>query len=564
MQFQDFAYTRPALTVFKTDFEAALARFKAATTFAEQSAAFAEITALRTEFESMNTISSIRHSINTADEFYDGENDYYDEISPDYQGFITQWYKTLLGAKFRTDLEKKWGQQLFSIAELSLKTFEPTIINDLQTENKLSSDYQKLLAAAKIEFGGNTYNISSITPVESSDDREVRRGASAAKWAWFAENGAEFDRIFDELVQTRHRIAVELGYKNFVELGYARMLRTDYTAADVARYREQVAEFIVPLATKLRERQRARLGYEKLYFYDEGYKFKTGNAKPKGSPDWIVNNARTMYAELSPETHTFFEFMVQNNLLDLTTKENKSPGGYCTMIPNHRAPFIFSNFNGTTHDIDVLTHEAGHAFQVFESRDWGISEYHFPTYEACEIHSMSMEFLTWPWMKLFFEEDTNKYLFTHLSEAVLFLPYGVAVDEFQHWVYENPTATPADRKAAWRKLEQKYLPHRDYDENAYLAAGGFWQKQAHIYQSPFYYIDYTLAQICAFQFWQRAQHNRTTAWTDYLRLCKAGGSQSFLQLVKLANLRSPFEAGCLQSVVGEIQAWLDSIDDSSF
>jgi M3 family oligoendopeptidase len=253
--------------------------------------------------------------------------------------------------------------------------------------------------------------------------------------------------------------------------------------------------------------------------------------------------------------------MQENNLMDLVAKKGKAGGGYCTYIENYKSPFIFSNFNGTSGDIDVLTHEAGHAFQVYSSRHFEIPEYYWPTYEACEIHSMSMEFFTWPWMELFFEEDTDKYKFSHLSDALLFLPYGVSVDEFQHWVYENPEATPKERKLKWREIEKKYLPHKDYDGNKYLENGGFWQRQGHIYNSPFYYIDYTLAQICAFQFWKRSRENQEEAWADYVNLCKLGGSMSFTKLVEAANLISPFEAGCVESVVGVIENWLNSVDD---
>jgi M3 family oligoendopeptidase len=249
--------------------------------------------------------------------------------------------------------------------------------------------------------------------------------------------------------------------------------------------------------------------------------------------------------------------------MDLVAKRGKESGGYCTFIEDYKAPFIFSNFNGTSGDIDVLTHEAGHAFQVYRSRDLDIPEYYWPTYEACEIHSMSMEFLTWPWMELFFKEDTEKYKFSHLSGALIFLPYGVAVDEFQHFVYENPNASPVERKQAWRKIEMEYLPHRDYEGNEFLEHGGYWQRQSHIYQSPFYYIDYTLAQICAFQFWKRSTEKDETAWEDYLNLCQLGGSKSFLDLVESANLKSPFVDGTVQSVVKVIDEWLSTVDDKA-
>jgi len=331
----------------------------------------------------------------------------------------------------------------------------------------------------------------------------------------------------------------------------------------VANFRGQVLDHIVPVATKLKERQKNRIAIDQLLYYDENLAFLSGNATPKGDPDWIVAGGAKMYEELSPETDAFFRFMQDNELMDLVAKKGKQGGGYCTYISEHKAPYIFSNFNGTSGDIDVLTHEAGHAFQVYESRGYAVPEYAFPTYEACEIHSMSMEFLTWPWMELFFKEDADKYRFHHLASSLIFIPYGVTVDEFQHYVYENPDATPAERKQAWREIEKKYLPHRDYGDNAYLEAGGFWHKQAHIFNSPLYYIDYTLAQLCAFQFWKKSREDSTAAWNDYLSLCRLGGSLSFTELAKSAGLDSPFEDGCVSSVIGSIEAWLNSVDDKA-
>src|SRR5699024_10810091 len=298
-------------------------------------------------------------------------------------------------------------------------------------------------------------------------------------------------------------------------------------------------------------------------FYDEGFEFKTGNAKPKGSPEWIIRNGEQMYAELSQETNTFFQYMLDRNLMDLEAKKVKESGGYCTFIENYQSPFIFANFSGTSGDVDVLTHEAGHAFQFYSSRHIDIPEYLIPTSEAAEIHSMSMEFFTWPWMSLFFEENENKYKFAHLADGLQSLAYIVAVDEFQHLVYDNPGWTPDDRKNAWKELEAIYLPHRDYEGIPYLEAGGIWQRQGHIYEAPFYYIDYALAQICAFQFWKRSHEDREKAWADYLKICKLGGSQSFLEIVKTANLESPFAEGTVETVIKAIEEWLESVDDKA-
>jgi M3 family oligoendopeptidase len=563
MKFEDYTYKRPSLEEVSETFNALLVKFEQAATVEEQSEVMDQINGIRHEIGTMFTLCSIRHSIDTNDEFYKNEQDYMDEIQPEVEGLVTKYYQGLVNSKFRRELEEKWGRQLFALAEGQLKTFKPEIVPLLQKENKLSTEYTKLAASAKIPFEGEERTLAQMGPFAQSTDRDMRKKAVTATSGFFAEHEEEFDRIYDELVKVRTEIAQKLGYKNFVELGYYRMMRTDYNAEMVAKFRQQVKDFIVPITTKLRERQQQRIGVEELKFYDENFEFQTGNAAPKGSPEWIIDNGQKMYNELSKETGEFFKFMNDNNLMDLVAKKGKAGGGYCTYIENYKSPFIFSNFNGTSGDIDVLTHEAGHAFQVYSSRHFEIPEYNWPTYEACEIHSMSMEFFTWPWMELFFKEDTDKYKFAHLSGGLLFLPYGVSVDEFQHWVYENPEASPKERKNKWREIEKVYLPHRDYDGNVYLENGGFWQRQGHIYGSPFYYIDYTLAQICAFQFWKRSRENQEEAWKDYAHLCQLGGSMSFTKLVEEANLISPFEEGCVESVVGEIENWLNSVDDKN-
>ncbi|MFF2587167.1 M3 family oligoendopeptidase [Peribacillus butanolivorans] len=563
MKFNEYEYKRPEMDEIKSKFTKVLEKFRDAEEIDIQVKAMEEINEIRNYVGTMLNLVYIRHSIDTNDEFYKAENDYLDEFSPEMEELTSIFYTELVRSKFRRELEMKWGKQLFDLAEAQLKTFSPEIIPHLQKENKLSSEYSQLIASAKIEFEGEERTLAQLQPFMESADRELRKNASEAYYSFFEKQQAELDRIFDELVKVRHEIATMLGYENFVELGYNRMTRTDYNAEMAAAFRKQVKEDVVPLVTRLKERQRERLGLENLCYFDENFQFRTGNAIPKGDAEWIIENGKTMYRELSPETNEFFNFMIDNNLMDLVAKKGKESGGYCTFIEDYKAPFIFSNFNGTSGDIDVLTHEAGHAFQVYRSRNHDIPEYYWPTYEACEIHSMSMEFLTWPWMELFFKEDTEKYKFSHLSSSLVFLPYGVAVDEFQHFVYETPDASPLERRQAWRKIEKDYLPHRDYEGNEFLENGGYWQRQSHIYQSPFYYIDYALAQICAFQFWKRSVEGDVAAWEDYLNLCQLGGSKSFLGLVESANLKSPFADGTVQSVVKVIDEWLSSIDDQT-
>lgn len=561
MKFSDFHYVRPNMEQLTIDWEALVKQFNEASNADEQIEIMRKINQLRLDFDSMLNIVYIRYSGDTTNKDYEAEQEFFDQNSPLFQELVNHFYKAMLTSKYRQDLEDHFGKHLFNIVEVSLKTFHHDIIEDLQRENHLVSEYTKLVSSAKIMFEGEERNLAGLTPFEMSIDRDMRHRASDAKWQFMASCTEKIDAIYDEQVKLRHKMANKLGFNNYVELGYLRMLRTDYDAKMVADYRQQVLENVVPLANELRQRQARRIDLENLKYYDLSMHFHSGNPTPKGSPEWIVQHGKDMYEELSDETGEFFNFMIDNELLDLVTRQGKAGGGYCTYIPNYKSPFIFSNFNGTAHDINVLTHEAGHAFQVYMSRNWSIPEYQWPTYEACEIHSMSMEFFAWPWMDRFFEHDTSKFKFEHLSDGILFLPYGVSVDEFQHFVYENPNATPQERKQVWRKIEQKYLPWIDYEGNEFLESGGFWQKQAHIFANPFYYIDYTLAQICAFQFWQKANENREDALNDYIRLCEAGGSKPFLSLVEYANLKSPFQHGCIAETLVPIKNFLSTIDD---
>jgi len=560
-KFDDYEYERPDMEKLKDQFRELLDKFNAAGTFSVQDEVMAEINDLRTEFESMAELVHIRHTANVNDEYYDRENDYIDSVTPIYQGLVHEYYQALVNSPFKSGLESKWGKQLFRLAHLKLKTFSPEITEDLQQENTLASQYTKLRSSASIMFEGEERNLSQMDPFLQHRDRDMREKAHRAVAGFFEENESRFDEIYDNLVKTRNRITLKLGFKNFVELGYARLGRSDYDARMVEGFRKQVLDYIVPAASRLRERQKERLGLDKLKYYDEPLVFLSGNAVPKGRNEWIVENAGRMYRELSPETDEFFTYMTEKQLMDLVARKGKAGGGYCTYIGKYHSPFIFANFSGTSEDVDVMTHEAGHAFQIFSSRNYRVPEYLWPTLEACEIHSMSMEFFAYPWMKLFFGEDETKYKFGHLSGALLFIPYGVLVDEFQQWVYENPEVSPEDRKRMWRNIERKYLPHRDYEGNGFLERGGYWFRQGHIFTDPLYYIDYTLAQVCAFQYWRWSMEDMKKAWQSYLTLCRAGGSKSFLELVELAGLENPFSEGCIKKSIEPVVEWLEKIDD---
>lgn len=560
MKFNDYQYVRPNLDQIISDLHACTEALHHAKSVEEAQKVIARYTEITKEFSTQETLCSIRNSIDTEDKFYEQEQDFFDENSPKYTEAVNLFNQELVQTSFRKELEQILGKELFLQKELALTCFSSEIIEDLVEENKLATQYSKLIASAQIEFQGEKYTLAGLGKFQQSPEREVRKSAALASAGFFAEHEQEFDSIYDSLVKVRTRIAKKLGYDNFVPLGYARLGRSSYGSAEVQRYREEIREYCVPIHQQIIVDQKERIGLPDAKFYDLPFFFVDGNPTPKGDAAILVEKASEMYHEMSQETDEFFSYMRTHELMDLTTKRGKSSGGYCTYILNYQSPFIFSNFNGTSGDVDVLTHEAGHAFQVYTSaKNVSMPEYLWATLEASEVHSMSMEFFAYPWMEKFFQEDTKKYKYYHLSHALSFLPYGVAVDEFQHFVYEHPNATPEERKVAWRDIERKYLPHKDYDGVEILEKGGFWFRQGHIFLDPFYYIDYTLAQVCAFEFFLLSLENREDAWNRYVALCKLGGSKSFTELLHTVGISNPFEPGTVEKICKKIKVELEQM-----
>ena len=559
MIYKELHYERLDVEKSKNLLNDIITDFKEAGSASKQIDAIKKVDSFSRDYMTYQAMASLNFSRDINDVNAKSEKEYYDSISTDMREVYDKFDKVLHESKYKNEIIKEYGQTFLDEIEINLKTFDPKIKDLLKQEIDLKNEYTKLTAGAKISYEGKEYNLAGLGPFHSDVNRNIRKKSYEARYGWFRNNENELDDIYDKLVKLRHEIATTLGYDNFIELGYYRMGRSDYGPEEVANFRRQIVDHVVPIVTKLHEQKKEILGLDELYFYD-GINFKDGDPKPKGTPDELVKSAQEMYHELSPETGEFFDTMVNEELMDLVNRDGKRPGGFCTSFPKYDRPYIFSNFNGTDHDITVLTHEAGHAFQNYSSTHLPLVNYHWPTMEAAEIHSMSMEFFTWPWMKKFFKEDTEKFKYKHISGSLSFLPYGACVDHFQHWVYENPEASPKERKDKWLELESIYMPYRSYDEMVFIKDGGVWQGQLHIYQMPFYYIDYTLAQTCAFQFWIKNEKDKSSAWKDYLTLCRAGGSLSFVNLVKLAKLNSPFEDGCLEDVVKYVEKWLEDFD----
>lgn len=563
MKFADYSYQRPDFQTYQDTYTQALHALKEASSLSSAKEAVDTLNQLRGTIDTAANLASIRFSIDTNDHFYEAEDDFWNDYQPRFEALDFQFYQALLSSPLLNELKELYPETLFLFAESRVKLFDESLISLFQKENQLASDYGKLIASAQIDFQGQTYTLAQLRPFTENKDRQIRLAAFEKQTAFFADHESQFDQIYDDMVKVRTEIAQKLGFKNYVEFADTQMNRWDYDRKMIETYRQEILEKVVPITQKLYQRQAERNQLEHATYVDLPLVYPTGNATPKGTPEELVEKAQIMYQELSPETGEFFDFMVTHDLLDLLSKTGKQSGGYCTFIQEYQSPFIFANFNGTSGDVDVLTHEAGHAFQAFSSRWIKEPEILFPNFESCEIHSMSMEFIAWPWMESFFEEETDKYKFAHLASSLQFLPYGVLVDHFQQEVYTHPEWTAAQRKQCWRTLEKQYCPERDYTEMPDLERGLYWFRQGHIFQSPFYYIDYTLAQVCAFQFWYRfIVAKDETAWQDYLAICQVGGTKTFLEILSLAHLRSPFEKGALDDTLSAVDQFLANIPES--
>ena len=561
-KFKDLQYVRPSAETTEAALKEQLSAFHSAASYEDAKAAFLKRQDIIAEFRTMQVIASIRSNMNTADEFYRAEEDYFNTVTPKLSVVLKTFNEAVAEGRFRAEFEKEYGEQLFRLLDADIRTNSEEIVSEKIEEAKISSDYMRTAASCRTMFRGEECNFYGLLKHMLSTDRDERKEAMIA-WADLYESAsADLEDQYAKLCALRRREAEKLGFDNYIDMVYLSRHRFDYTAADIEKFREAVRTYIVPAAAEIHEAQRKRLGVEKLEYYDEQLAFPQGNSTPDKDTQGMVDAAQKMYRELSPETGEFFDFMVGHELFDLETRPNKHLGGYCTSLMKYKAPFIFSNFNGSSADTEVLTHEAGHAFEGYvASRVQELAEYRHSTSEINEIHSMGMEFFTDPWYSLFYPEgEGDRYRYEHLADSLENITYLVSVDEFQHRVFEGEQPDAAGLRKIWKDIENKYMPWRSYDGNEFLESGGFWMQKQHIFLYPFYYVDYALAMLCALQFFLRMRRDRKEAWDSYLKLCRLGGSLGYFDLLQAAGLNNPFREETVRDVTSGVKEVLAELE----
>ncbi|MGL4382097.1 MAG: M3 family oligoendopeptidase [Bacilli bacterium] len=527
---------------------------KNAMTYQEAKASFEHYLDLNNDYLTMDRLCNIRFTLNVNDEYYKDQLALFDFEGPNVELEFINYTNLLIDHQFVEDFKNDYGAHYITILSNAKRKINDSVITLMQEENKLMTSYNDLIANGQVLFNDELQPLTKMARFMEDDDAQVRKASSEAYFQFFKDNQSELEETFDQLVKVRNEIAKNLGFDNYAQYSYIALNRYDYQAVDINALTSNVKKVVIPFINELLQAQNKRIGTSTTKYYDYNVSFKDGGVNPAYPQEVLVENALTMYQELSPETGAFFKYMVDYNLLNLDARPGKMQGGYCTYVSNYKAPYIFANFNNSSHDVVVLTHEAGHAFDVYMNMDERITDYIWGSYDIAEVHSMSMEFFTYPRLNRFFkEEDVPKYKLGHLIACVKFLAYGLLVNEFQEKIYENPLLTPSQRNQLWANLEKEYMPLKDYDGNEILQESLFWYKQPHIFINPLYYVDYVLAQLVALQFYSDMNHNFKDSFNNYIELVKSAGKKPFLKTVLDSNLTSPFDLETLNKVVATIK-----------
>ena len=545
MIFTEIAYTPINFELASSELNRLITRIEIASNYKEQLDLIFQLDKYYNSIFSNITLANIRHDLDTSDPYYLNEVNMNIIYAQDFSSILKKFYSIILKSPFVIDLMNEFGNYYFHKIELKTKLFDESLKELYIEENLLSKEYNELLSKAIVSIDDIKYNLSELNHLKVSNDRNLRKKVFEAEKIFINENSNRLQSLFSELLFIRNKIAQSLGYDNYMLYAYDSLERTDYSNKEIKKFRENILKYILPILNKYREIQKQNLQLDKLYSYDLPCLFQDGDPKINGDIQLVLDNFKYMLEELSPASNVFINEMLNNKMLDLQSRNNKRLGGYCTYISSELSPFVFCNFTGGSTDIRVLAHELGHAFQMYESmRNQKISENYMPSYETCEIHSKSMELILLDWSILFFGNDAKKYKFSQMIRSLTTIIDACLIDEFQECIYVDNIVNPIERDKVWYSLKQKYNT-TNLEEDSGLDHTPKWLMIAHVFNTPFYYIDYALAQTCALQFWKNFQLKPFEAWQKIMPLYKSGGSKSFLNLIDDVGLTSPFIEGAV-------------------
>ena len=559
--FKDLQYVRP-------NFDEVNESIVRLTDGAKKARNFEELKGIIKDFEvvygSLHTnlaIAMIRAYLDSSDEYYNGEmqEGMQKEATLNYNDF----YKAILNSPFKEDINKEFGKQyLLKLSDsINLKSKGTDLI---EKEQELIFKYQKLKATLRIDFKGQSLSEGEIRKYMTNEDRSIRKEATDSLNKAYMENKKGFGDILNELVKVRNEIAKANGFDSFADYMNLEKGRRDYGQRELLDFVSNIKEELKDILLQTSKDQAKRLGLKRLAYYDKGISFIDGNAKPIGDGKVLLEKAKEMYKDLGSDISELYNEMVDKNYIDVDQSPNKISGmGFCTELYTLNFPYIFGNCNGTIHDVDVLTHEIGHAYQMYLSlKKQPLYTYTSMPNDVAEIPSKAMEHFTQDYAELFFGEDTKKFKFQFLVKALDELISYSAIHEFESWLYENEEATLEEKADKYFEGVKTIDPGVDYSEVDEIEAGqGLLFRSMGVYMFPFYLISYAISAISAMELAKRMSEDKNATWEDYKSLCSSGGSLPYYELLKTANLSSPFEKETIKNSIGYIKGKLEKYLD---
>ena len=556
---KELKFPRPDLNVFTHLYQEAIERVNHANDGDDIIEILFEVDELSRRITDLLTATMIRHTMDMEDEIYERDNRWYEENQPLFTKAILDFNDAIYNSPYKEYIESRIGQMFFVKTDVKKQTFCEENLPLEQRESELIFEYQNLIGSCNVEVMGEPMSFMGLQRLFTDENRDVRKAAHKAFSDFLASIEDDLERVWDELIKVRTQMGKNLGFDNYIPLAYLQRLRLTYGQEEVAEFRKQVLEEIVPLCSKLYDFQAKTLGLDELKAYDEKVIFSDGNPKPAGDRDYMFNQTVQMLRDMSPETDEFISFMLSHELIDYEERPGKAEREYATILPARKAPFVFYHFDGAPANLQNFHEGLGYSFAAYKaSRKQHLEEYYASSSEIMEIHSMSMVHFANRYADQFFGEDGWKYVFSILHNYITFIPFSVAVDEFQHICYSDLELTPKERTQVWRDLEKKYMPWRKYDEDdEFMERGGYWYHKPHFFIFPFYYIEYALATINAMEMYQKYEERPSTAWKEYLELTDLGGSKNYLETLKLSNLTPAFEPGAVANSIKYVKTLLE-------
>jgi oligoendopeptidase F len=504
----------------------------------------------------VDTTDSLAHEQYTA---------YLDHIHPQWQAVEQKLKEKLIAS----GLQPKGMEIPLRNMRAEAALYREENLSLLSEDLKLGIEYDQIIGDQAVTWEGQELTLTQLLPVFLEADRDKRERA----WRLAAErrlkDRSALNDLWARFMKVRGQIAAFAGLPDFRAYKWQQLLRFDYTPQDCFSFHGAIEEVVVPAATRLYEKRRQKLGVQSLRPWDLDVDlYGQEPLRPYQANQELIYKTATIFNRVDPQLGEYYTIMRREGLLDLENHKGKAPGGYCTNYDLVRRPFIFMNGVGVHDDVMTLLHEGGHAFQVFETAYLPYHSQLQVTMEFAEVASMGMELLASPYISadqggFYSQKDAARARLTHLEQIILFWPYMAVVDAFQHWAYENHAIAtdPANCEAKYVEIWQRFMPGIDWSglEDSLLTR---WHRQGHVYQVPFYYVEYGLAQLGAVQIWRNALTNQSKAVADYRKALALGGTAAIPQLFNTAGAKFAFDAATLREAVTLIESTMHQLEES--